>query len=167
MTVLLDTHVLIWAWNGDTRLRGEARRFIEDPATSVVVSIATFWELAIKSSIGKLDIEIDLEALVGSMDKFGFQLLPVTLDHTLELALLPLHHRDPFDRTLIAQARHEGLTLLTVDPHFSAYDVQLFGNSVLVTCTVACCRPSGSTLQAHRSRLVIGCASQPRSSRSR
>lgn len=130
MSVLLDTHVLIWAWNGDTRLRGKARRFIEDPATSVVVSIASFWELAIKSSIGKLDIEIDLASLVGSLDKFGFQLLPVTLDHTLELAKLPFHHRDPFDRTLIAQARQEGFVLLTVDPHFSAYDVQLFNNNV-------------------------------------
>lgn len=130
MAVLLDTHVLIWAWNGDPRLRGEARRYIEDPNTSVVVSIASFWELAIKSSIGKLDIEIDLKALVGSMDKFGFQLLPVTLDHTLDLAKLPFHHRDPFDRTLIAQARHERFSLLTADPHFSAYDVQLFKNSV-------------------------------------
>ena len=129
MTVLLDTHVLIWTWNGDPRLRGEARRYIEDPATAVVVSIASFWELAIKSSIGKLDIEIDLKALVGSMDKFGFRLLPVTLDHTLELAQLPFHHRDPFDRTLIAQARHEGMTLLTVDPYFSAYDVSLFGRA--------------------------------------
>lgn len=127
MTVLLDTHVLIWVWNGDPRLRGEARRYIENPANSVVVSIASFWELAIKSSIGKLDIAIDLEALAGSLDKFGFQLLPVTLEHTMELAQLPFHHRDPFDRTLIAQARHEGWTLLTVDPHFSVYDVSIFG----------------------------------------
>lgn len=123
MRVLIDTHVLLWAWEDDPRLGRNGRKLLADPDQPVVVSIVSIWELAIKKSVGKLGLDIQLAALIDSLDAFGFELLPVHPAHTLVLAMLPLHHRDPFDRTLIAQARHEGLHLLTADPQMRAYDV--------------------------------------------
>lgn len=125
MVVLLDTHFLIWLWTDDPRLSRKVRDFLVHKEQPVHVSIATFWELSIKRSIGKLDLAIDLNELSGSMDEFGFGILNIDLAHTNVVSSLPLHHRDPFDRMLIAQAKHEGMHLLTIDPHFKLYDVDL------------------------------------------
>jgi len=125
MRVLIDTHVLLWAWEDDPRLGRNGRKLLADPDQPVVVSIVCIWEIAIKKSIGKLGLDIQLDVLIGSLEAFGFELLPVHPAHTLALADLPLHHRDPFDRTLVAQAKQEGLHLLTADPRLRAYDVDI------------------------------------------
>ncbi len=98
-----------------------------DPDQPVVVSIVSLWELAIKRSVGKLGLDVQLDALMDSLEVFGFGLIPVLPAHTLALAKLPLHHRDPFDRTLIAQAKCEKLHLLSADPLMRAYDGNLIG----------------------------------------
>jgi PIN domain nuclease of toxin-antitoxin system len=123
--VLIDTHVLLWAWEDDPRLGRQGRKLLADPDQPVMVSIVSIWEIAIKKSVGKLGMDIELEALINSLDVLGFELLPLHPAHTLLLATLPLFHRDPFDRTLIAQAISGGLQLLTADPAFEAYKVQL------------------------------------------
>ncbi|MCO6483287.1 MAG: type II toxin-antitoxin system VapC family toxin [Flavobacteriales bacterium] len=122
--LLLDTHVLLWAWEDSSRLGRIGRKLLADPEQPVVVSIVSIWELAIKQSVGKLSLDVQLEDLVRSLGVFGFELLPVLPAHILVLAALPLHHRDPFDRTLVAQAIHENLHLVTADPHLQEYDVQ-------------------------------------------
>lgn len=100
------------------------RKLLADPDQPVVVSIVSRWELAVKKSVGKLSLDIQLEDLIRSLGLFGFELLPVLPAHILVLAGLPLQHRDPFDRTLVAQAIHEELYLLTADPLLQEYDVR-------------------------------------------
>ena len=121
MRLLVDTHVLIW-WAGSKPIGRDASQAISDGANEVWVSAATIWEAGIKTALGKLTIDGDL---VGSARQNGFSELPVTFEHAEAAGRLPPHHRDPFDRMLIAQARLEGLTLVTRDPVFSDYDVPL------------------------------------------
>jgi PIN domain nuclease of toxin-antitoxin system len=118
---LLDTHVLIW-WARDEKLTTAARAAIQDGDTEVLVSAASIWEAEIKAASGKLELSPDL---LGDVRGHGFRELSIDVDHAIEAARLPMHHPDPFDRMLIAQARLEGLVLLTRDPAFRAYDVQL------------------------------------------
>lgn len=125
MSVLLDTHVLLWFQSLDKRLSSALRDRIERSDDDYYVSHVSYWEIAIKSSIGKLKLDRDLAATYRLIHEAGFLTLPFSEEHFLEVATLPLHHRDPFDRMLIAQAKHEGMHLLTADPHFGAYDVQL------------------------------------------
>lgn len=119
--MLLDTHILLWWLNDSSELPVVARRAIRDVTSEVFVSVATAWEIAIKKSLGKLDFptarmsEILVEA--------GFLTLSIHLDHAIEAARLPLHHGDPFDRMLVAQAQREGLTIVTVDPMIRRYAV--------------------------------------------
>ena len=115
--VLLDTHAFLWWSSGDPRLRADARQAILD-APAVYVSIATAWELAIKSSLGKLRVDVPFRHAVRINQ---FESLAITLDHTERVAALPRHHGDPFDRMLAAQALHEGLTLVTHDRAFAPY----------------------------------------------
>jgi PIN domain nuclease of toxin-antitoxin system len=118
--LLLDTHVLIW-WDEGARLARDAKRAIED-ADQVYVSAASGWEIAIKTALGRLNPKRRIEdALVDS----GFEELPVRLRHTAAVATLPLHHRDPFDRLLIAQAIVERLAIVTRDTAFTAYAVDV------------------------------------------
>jgi PIN domain nuclease of toxin-antitoxin system len=120
VNLLLDTHVFIW-WDEGARLPAAARTAIRD-ADAVFVSAASGWEIAIKTSLGRLKPRRTVsEALRDS----GFEELPVLLRHTETLSSLPWHHRDPFDRLLAAQALCEGLTLLTRDPVFGQYGVQV------------------------------------------
>lgn len=122
MTLLLDTHTFLW-WLDDPALLAEsARKAIADGKNLVYVSAAVAWEIAIKRSLGKLDAPEDLEA---AMTANRFLPLPVTVPHALAVATLPDHHRDPFDRLLIAQARHEGFQLVSRDPFIKRYDVPL------------------------------------------
>lgn len=118
--LLLDTHVLLWALTDDPRLDPTAREAIVDGRTEVLVSAASTWEMAIKSRLGKLRIPDDL---IQQLEAARFEHLPVTLEHGLAVGGLPDHHRDPFDRLLVAQAQVEQLTLVTHDPQLHRYDV--------------------------------------------
>ena len=121
MNVLLDSHCVLW-WLADLPLTEEARAAITDPASEVFVSAASIWELEIKSALGRLTIDGDLSAEV---EAAGFAWLPITQRHARAAARLPLHHRDPFDRMLIAQARLEGHAIVTRDHSFQRYAVEL------------------------------------------
>jgi PIN domain nuclease of toxin-antitoxin system len=120
--VLLDTHVLLWWLAAEPVLPKSARDVIADPDTVVVVSAATAWEIAIKRAKGRLEAPDDLG---GALRDNAFENLPITVEHALAAGALPWHHADPFDRMLIAQAQLESLTLVTADPHFSAYSVDV------------------------------------------
>jgi PIN domain nuclease of toxin-antitoxin system len=118
LKILLDTHVLLW-WLADSpSLSGQARALITDPANAVFVSAVSHWEIRLKESLGKLRLPRDFEERLGA--EF-FESLPLTSSQARQVALLPWHHRNPFDRMLVAQARTEGLTLLTADDAVAAY----------------------------------------------
>jgi PIN domain nuclease of toxin-antitoxin system len=119
---LIDSHAFLWWGAGSSALGPAARNAIADPANNGLVSIATVWELAIKSSLGKLPLPDDLETMVMAQ---GFSVLPIAFHHIRRAGVLPLHHRDPFDRMLIAQALTEGIPVATVDNRFAAYGVQI------------------------------------------
>jgi len=121
--LLLDSYTFLWWLAEDPKLRAEARQAVADPSSIVHVSAATVWELSIKAALGKLDL--DGADLVEEIGENGFVELPMTARHSLAAATLPRHHDDPFDRMLIAQARIEGLTIVTRDPAFRAYGVGL------------------------------------------
>lgn len=124
MRLLLDTHTLVWHQEGNSRLSATADRMIADPNNQLFVSIATLWEMAIKRSQGKLETDKSpVEYLELYLDQ-GVELLGITPEHVMVIESLPLHHRDPFDRMLIAQAALEKLTLATVDEKFNQYDVK-------------------------------------------
>ncbi len=127
MIILLDTHYLIWTLSESTKLTGQARDLISDASQEIYVSVVSLWEIAIKSSLNKLEIEGGLQGVLDRLPILGFKLLDVQVAHVLMLPNLPLHHRDPFDRMLIAQAKAEGMHVLTVDPHFGAYEVSFAG----------------------------------------
>jgi PIN domain nuclease of toxin-antitoxin system len=120
MTLLLDTHAFLW-WLDDPQLLSKAaRKAIADGKNTVYVSAAVAWEIAIKKTLGKLDAPDDLEA---AMAANRFLPLPVTIPHALAVLTLPSLHRDPFDRLLIAQARHEGFKFVSRDSHVASYGV--------------------------------------------
>lgn len=118
MRVLLDTHVFLWAVTDSRRLSEQARRSILD-ADAIYVSAASIWEAAIKAGLGR--IEGDMGQLAGAIGSSGFMELPVTAAHAAAVARLPHHHRDPFDRLLVAQAMAEPLVLLTADAALLPY----------------------------------------------
>ena len=124
MRLLLDTHCLIWALSQPDHLPQSVREAIEEPDNAVYASAASAWEIAIKNAIGKLKFPLD--KLLSALEKAGIVELPVTIRHTQALARLPLHHRDPFDRVLIAQSQIEGLALASRDPKFRHYQVTVF-----------------------------------------
>ena len=119
MKLLLDTHVVLWQLSGVQRLGVRASETIAS-AAELTFSVVSFAEIGVKAAIGKLAVPDDLYAHVV---KSGLRVLGLSADHGLAVASLPLHHRDPFDRLLVAQARREGLTLVTADVRLHAYDV--------------------------------------------
>ena len=121
MRLLLDTHVVLSRAAGEDRLGPSATSRLET-AEDVRFSVVSFAEIGVKVSIGKLDVPSDLTEWIAAM---GVRVLGLTAAHALAVADLPLHHRDPFDRLLVAQARLEGLVLLTADRHILAYDVEV------------------------------------------
>lgn len=123
MKVLLDSHAFLWWLAEDLKLSAGARQAVADPSSIVHVSAATVWELSIRASLGKLDL--DGTDLLEEIEENDFIELPMTARHSLAAATLPRHHDDPFDRMLIAQAKLEGLTIITRDPAFRAYGVSL------------------------------------------
>jgi PIN domain nuclease of toxin-antitoxin system len=126
MRLLLDTHVLLWWHDQPARLTATASSAIKDLGNDVFLRVVNGWEIQIKAQLGKLTLPKPLRVLLQEEQATnGFRLLPVTLEHVYALDSFPLHHRDPFDRLLIAQAHQEGLILVTHDPQFSAYSVPL------------------------------------------
>ena len=121
MNLLLDTHILLWWLANSHRLSSASESAIRD-CEQVFVSAATAWEIGIKTALGKLEFRGDLQA---QLQQNGFRPLAVTIGHAVAAAQLPLHHRDPFDRMLVAQANLEGLTLLTTDARLKAYGVPM------------------------------------------
>lgn len=119
MRLLLDTHVLLW-WFADEPLSDAADREIRAARNVVCVSAVSGAEIGVKTATGKLRTPPDLK---GQLRKHRFTPLPITVEHGLLVGELPLHHRDPFDRILVAQAQLEGLTIVTRDPRISRYDV--------------------------------------------
>ncbi len=125
MRLLLDTQIFLWFLSDESMIPEEAREAIGSNENSVLVSAASVWEIAIKASIGRLKIaRADVMKLPGLIAAAGFDELPVLARHAAAVSALPMHHRDPFDRLLIAQTRTEGLALVTVDPAIHRYDVE-------------------------------------------
>jgi len=120
LRILLDTHYLLW-WLGDTDDLGtQGRQLISAPENLIFVSVASLWELRIKEQIGKIDLPSSFSEVLRQQ---AFEILAVNVAHTEALQTLPLHHRDPFDRMLVAQAKVEGLTLLSRDRIIACYEV--------------------------------------------
>jgi PIN domain nuclease of toxin-antitoxin system len=122
MQLLLDTHALIWWLSNDPTLSSQAYKAISNPDNVVFVSAASAWEIAIKKSLSKLEAPDDLAQQV---ERKRFTPLPISIEQALLVEKLPLHHQDPFDRLLIAQAQYLKLTIITRDRKFNAYDVNL------------------------------------------
>jgi PIN domain nuclease of toxin-antitoxin system len=124
--LLLDTHVLLWAATSPDELAPETRDLIEDGSQDVLVSVVSAWEIAIKQSLGKLDLPGGAEQwLPEVLRRSGFELAEVGLAAALKVRALPWHHRDPFDRLLLAQAMEEGYTFVTRDDLLVAYGVPI------------------------------------------
>lgn len=123
MSVLLDTHTLIWVALDASELSVSARWALDDEQTAQFCSLASLWEISIKVNIKKLDLTVPLAVFFSEVRK-RFEVLPVEEKHCLRHATLPLHHRDPFDRMIIAQALSENLTIISNDSAFDAYGVR-------------------------------------------
>lgn len=119
MRVLLDTHILLWWLMDDRRLPKDAEQIIKDPDNAIFVSAASIWEVAIKAALGQ--IEADPRAIQAAIEPSGFTELPITGKHAAQVAKLPSHHRDPFDRMLVAQSLAEPMRLLTSDTLLAKY----------------------------------------------
>ncbi len=126
MNVLVDTHVWIWSLASPDRLSPESRSLLSSTRNVVFLSAASAWELAIKAALGKIELPEPVETYVPTrMARQGVTALPITHAHALRVSTLPPHHRDPFDRLLIAQAIVERLPILTADTAFDSYDVEV------------------------------------------
>jgi PIN domain nuclease of toxin-antitoxin system len=124
--LLLDTHCWIWMLGDPQRLSEASRQLVRSPEASLFLSAVTAWEIAIKFAAGKLRLpQLPSIFVAQCLGEDQLAALPILHSHALRAGELPLHHRDPFDRLLIAQAQLEGLTLLTADRHFAAYDVPI------------------------------------------
>ena len=129
MRLLLDTNLLVWAMGSPERLSAALAAMLQDPANTPVFSVASLWELVIKQGLGKPDFRVEPALLRRALLDGGWQELPVQAHHALAVAALPLLHRDPFDRLLLAQASADGLLLITADKQLAAYPgpVRLMG----------------------------------------
>ena len=124
MRYLLDTNALLWFLAGDAKLSGRARGLIENPNNEKLLSIVSLWEIAIKVRLGKLELDKPFEQVFPETLDFNcIQILDITVDSLIKLTTLPFHHRDPFDRLIIAQGFVEGLPIITVDTIFDAYSI--------------------------------------------
>jgi PIN domain nuclease of toxin-antitoxin system len=123
MRYIIDTQAFIWYATGDKQLSKTALEIIESDAIRYI-SIASIWEMAIKTSIGKLNFQVPFEDLISNQLTINeYEILSVELNHVFQLAQLPLFHKDPFDRILIAQAMREDIPIVSVDAHFQSYPV--------------------------------------------
>ena len=125
MLLLLDTHTFLWATLDDPRLSAAARGLITDPSNTVEISLASAWEIAIKAGLGKLPLPQPVEVFLRrELRSTGTGVTPITFDDVLAVAKLPQHHRDPFDRLIVAQALGRGLPVVGRDAAFDAYGVR-------------------------------------------
>lgn len=127
MRLLLDSHILLWWLADDPALPAAAKAAIGDPESEVFVSAATAWELSIKHALRRLEFPVAQMAAI--LDAAGFTPLGIEVEHGVIAGALPTHHHDPFDRMLIAQAQHEGLTIVTVDSMIRRYAVAVLGGT--------------------------------------
>lgn len=125
MNLLLDTHAIIWFITEADQLPENVKALIEDAGNECFVSIASLWEMGIKHSLGRLDLKADLKKIFELIDQSGLSVMPITTTHILTSTTLAFHHRDPFDRLIIAQAKSEGLTLISKDGMFRDYNINL------------------------------------------
>jgi PIN domain nuclease of toxin-antitoxin system len=121
MRLLLDTHILIWALGNPARLDTGVRSLIEDGANDVLFSAASIWEIAIKAQLRRIGFDLRPEDITEAARATGFDELPVRADAAALVMVLPMHHRDPFDRLLVAQAMIEPMRLYTADPQLPPY----------------------------------------------
>jgi PIN domain nuclease of toxin-antitoxin system len=126
LRILLDTHVLLWWLGNSPSLTEQGRALISEPENTIFVSAVSIWEIWLKESLGKLRLPVDFETRLAAEP---FESLPLSAAHARQVALLPWHHRDPFDRMLVAQARAANLILLTADQGIAPY-----GDFVQVVC---------------------------------
>ena len=126
MNVLLDTHIFLWLQSDPERINDHALAVASDPTTDLLLSAASAWEIAIKAALGRLRLPEPPHVYVPTrMQISAIDGLAIGFDHVLAVASLPLHHRDPFDRILIAQAQQESIALMTADPNILAYDLEV------------------------------------------
>ena len=124
MRLLLDTHAFLWFFTDDPKLSAAALTLIAEPTNEIFVSPASYWEVAIKVSIGKYPLHVPFEQFfTEGIEGNSLTILPMEIRHAHELAALPFHHRDPFDRMIIAQAIVERIPVVSVDPAFDSYNV--------------------------------------------
>ena len=121
MTLLLDTHLLLWAAGDSGQLSSKAQNLLGDPATELMFSTASIWEVVIKSALGRSDFRVDPQRFRNGLIQNGYSELEIRSEHALAVGSLPLIHKDPFDRILIAQAQIENVTLLTTDDKMARY----------------------------------------------
>ena len=122
MKILLDTHALLWWLTDDAQPGPRARELVEDPGNDVLVGMVSLWEMAVKIRVGKLGA--DIRQITDAVQQDGFTLLDIRVTHLLTLAKLPMHHRDPFDHLLIAQAITEDATFISEDRNTPRYPVR-------------------------------------------
>jgi PIN domain nuclease of toxin-antitoxin system len=125
MNVLLDTHALLWFVAGDIRLSPIARQTIEADETVNYVSMASWWEIAVKCSLGKLTLDDPLDLFMKQRAAEGFRTLPLEPQHLQPLITLPFHHRDPFDRLIICQSMVDNMAICTCDENIKRYPIRL------------------------------------------
>ena len=123
MKVLLDTHAFIWCDSDPSQLSPTVRSVLQNSSTSVLLSIASVWEMQIKAQLGKLALRLPLPQIISQQQANGIQVLSVSLDHVFAIGTLPNAHKDPFDRLLIAQAQLEAMTLVSNEQMFDAFAV--------------------------------------------
>lgn len=124
MKALLDTHTFLWFIADDEKLSDYAKQLIEDEETELPMSIASVWEMEIKTSLGKLTLAQPFDKLPTHIEQNKITILPITVEHTIRVAKLPFHHRDPFDRLIIAQALVEKLPIIGIDATFDSYGIK-------------------------------------------
>ena len=126
MRTLLDTSAFLWFIGGSKKLSNKARKFIESFENELVMSVASLWEIAIKISIGKLELYECFDRLIPEkIEENGIDILQINLNHLSEMMKLPFHHRDPFDRLIIAQGISEKIPVITCDYAFKAYPIEI------------------------------------------
>ena len=124
MKALLDTHTFLWWITNDPRLSESARQIVADPGNELFLSAASGWEIAIKARLGRLRLPDDLQGFIAEQLRINaIQVLPVQMAHALHVVTLPDHHRDPFDRMLVAQGQLEDLAIVTDDPLIACYAI--------------------------------------------
>ena len=123
MNFLIDTHAFLWYIQASSKLSPKAADILEDPSQSLYFSIASLWEISIKMGLGKLTLDNSFHELEALLSRLSIEILPITFADTETYLRLPLHHRDPFDRILIAQAMSRSWSIVTADSAFNAYSV--------------------------------------------